>query len=303
MQADGSGKRRINTRVSPSMFAPLEWSPDGSHILAIGEPYQPVRNWLEMPNPTQWRDLWLVDIATGKARRLTHTGVVERAAWIGRSGRIAVLESTQGGARLWLGDQNAQNVEEVADVVLPRAAFAFHLWHGQQDIVFVGTKEFPGIWSVDTNSGKATQLSDIAARWAVPLDSTRLVIGVRGQAHPPHEIVTSIAIFDSVTKDTHWVIRDIQGPMSQASLLREPPFVFLFSRAEENAGLWALDLSDGELQRLMGGRHILQVLVDPHSKSLLLAQTVIVEDKGFLSPVPPEINVWRFKPERPWETW
>ncbi len=82
---DGSGDRRL----TPGPDADPDWSPDGREIVFVhGE---------NLPTPEANDDLWVLDVRTGKARRLTNTppGTYEAApAWSPDGSEIAFARYT-----------------------------------------------------------------------------------------------------------------------------------------------------------------------------------------------------------------
>jgi hypothetical protein len=307
MRTDGHGKRRLGEEqaLSPAGFYPLRWSSDGKRILLVGD---------RVPAPKTWDDtlkegksfsydLWTVDVASGAARRLTDDDGYLAGIWLPAARKIGAIRSAGRGkwARLWLMDERAGNWLKVANLKLRRHSLAAQPWHDGRDVVVVGTDESEGIWSVDARDGLATRLSDIPARWALPLAPQWLVIAVNGRAYPPFDRATSIGIFDAATRKVHWALRDIQGTVEHPRLVRKLGVVIFTLWLDEGYDVWALRLRDGQLRRLTRSQSVMNVAVDPLGKTIFY-QARNEERERFLG-FNIGYSIWRLTPGRPLAFW
>ncbi|HUT75266.1 MAG TPA: hypothetical protein VM221_10605 [Armatimonadota bacterium] len=306
MRPDGAGKRQVRGGTSPalSMFYPPTWSPDGSRLLLIAQVLPPIKSWAELPKwlDSPAYDLWTVDVATGATRRLTTDGDYRGAAWVSSGRRIAALRKGSGkAARLWLMDENGGSRREVAKLKLRPASSAIQPWRGGRELVAVGRRESAGIWSVDAITGEATLLSDLKAYWALPLDAERLVIGVRGQAHPPLERAISVGVLDARTGEVRWVLRDIQGSISSPVLVRDAPVVLFPLWVLDSQDLWALHLKRGKLRRVTRDAGICTVAVASNASAIFYTGDAgEPQASGLLSL---DQAIWRLTPSRPLASW
>jgi Tol biopolymer transport system component len=302
MRPDGKGKRRLAEAagLSPAGFLPLRWSPDGKQILVIGD---------RVPAPKTWDDafkegesfaydLWIADVASGDARRLTDDDAYLAGMWLPAVHKIAAIRSTRHKwARLWLMDERGGNRFTVANLKLRRNSLAAQPWHDGRDVVAVGTDDTAGIWSVDATTGRVTRLSDIEAGWALPIAPRWLVIGVKGRAYPPFHRASSIGLFDTVTGKVHWALQDLQGMVERPGVVPKLGVVVFTLRLDEGHDLWALRISDGQLRRLTRGESAGSAAVDPAGKTIFYQATnTDDESRGWLNVGD---SIWRLVPGRP----
>jgi Tol biopolymer transport system component len=306
MDADGRNKRRIGADTGPSPWSvsrPPVWAPDRSRILLAA-----TQGWVAVfpPEPiedTLREDLWVVDVTTGAADRLTKDGGFISGIWLPAVHKIAALKDAgkKKGARLWLMDEDGHNRQEVARLKLPRASSAVQPWRDGREVVAVGRDESTGIWSVDAASGRATRVSDLKSYWAIPLDANRLVIATPGHAYPPVPRATSIGILDAATGDVHWVLRDIQGVVRSPCLAGKAPALVFRLSLDQGTDLWAMRLRDGKLHRLTRGESVWSLAVDPSGTQVFYAAHV--EDDGHWLTSLMGLAIWRLTPGRPLASW
>jgi len=307
MRTDGSRKRFVTgeTGPSPDFCHPLTWSSDGKRILLIGDkPRRPAKTWLETPDEYEPSslDLWTVDVASGAARRLTDDDGYVAGIWLPAVRKIAAIRSTRRKwARLWLMDERGGNRLKVANLKLRRHSLAAQPWHDGHEVVAVGTAECAGIWSVDAITGKATRISDMKVRWALPLAIDWLVLAVDGRAYPPFHQATSIAILDVPSGEVHWALRDMQGVVSHPCLVQQPPTLIFSLWLERNEDLWALRLRDGKLRRLTWGGSVSNTAVGPTGTAVFYQARN--EERERFRWFNIGYSIWRLTPGRPVGSW
>jgi len=302
MRTDGSQKRVVtrDSGPSPAFSAPITWSPDGKRILlAGGKPWRPTKSWLETSEHySAASDLWAVDVATGAAQRLTTDDNYIAGLWLPAARKIAAVTDTRSGkwTRLWLMDETGHNPHKVDQVKLMRGRSA-QAWHGGRDVVAVGTEDSAGIWSVNATTGKAVRISYMKARLALPLSDRWLLIAVPGQPSPPFGRAMSIGVLDVPTGKVHWVVRDIQGLLSYASLAARPGVVVFSLWLDDNENLWALRLKDGRLEKLTSDQQASRVVIEPNGKAVFYqAYDEESRDRSWYGL---GYAIWRFDPGRP----
>jgi len=276
MRADGSGKRLLTgeTGPSPTMFGPLNWSPDGKRILFVGEKQRrPATDWRDAGFLDGYKpalvDLWVIDVTTDATQRVAAKDYFIAGIWLPAARKIAAVTDTRSGKwmRLWLMDETGRNRHRVDQVKLWGGGLP-QPWHGGRDVVAVGTEESVGIWSVNATSGKAVRISDMKTRLALPLNDRWLLVAVRGRPLPPFRRAMSVGVLDVPTGKVHWVVRDIQGSMRHVSLAAKSGVVVFSLWLDDNQNLWALRLKDGRIEKLTRDQQASRVAVAPDGKAV-----------------------------------
>ncbi|MCG8469080.1 MAG: prolyl oligopeptidase family serine peptidase [Gemmatimonadetes bacterium] len=160
--ADGSGEPRQLTESSMTAdevrFEPA-WSPDGSTIAYVAN------------KADYWSDdVWLVDVATGRERRLTRTlrAISTTPAWSPDGSRIALLGTKKGEywyldiADIYLLDP-AGGPEVPLDMEVYATAYRFEpFWSGDGSRLYFTYQERGEhhMWSVPTEGGVATRVTN-----------------------------------------------------------------------------------------------------------------------------------------------
>jgi Tol biopolymer transport system component len=304
MRADGHDKTSVgtDTGASPTSFHPPEWSPDGSKVLLVGVQRQRLSLWSPIPDSSQGQDLWSVDVKSGAAVSLTTSRNVTAGMWLPSVRSVAVAKLGKGKrAHLWLMRESGGPQREVVGLTVSGTPGCMRLWHDGGDLVAVGAGASPGIWSVGLRSGRATRLSNIHARWALPLDEDRLVIGIPGRVERSRPRGTSIAIFSSKTGKVKWLLRDIQGWVGLPSLL--PGGKALLSTLYDcttsaRTDLLVVSLQDGKAQKLSGVRPFGRVDVSPDGSFIVYESKEKRTGKSLGRLL--GMDIWRFTPARPW---
>jgi hypothetical protein len=273
MRTDGSQKRAVTPESgpSPAFCTSINWSPDGKRILlAGGRPWRPTKSWLETSERySPPSDLWVVDVATGAAQRLTTDDNYVAGIWLPAAREIAAVRDTRSGKwlRLWLMDEDGGRRHEVDQVKLLRGGSP-QPWHGGRDVVVVGTEDSTGIWSVNTATAEAARIADMKAWFALPLNDRWLLVAVPGQPSPPFRGAASIGVLDASTGKVHWVVRDIQGSLSHLSLAAKAGVVVFSLRLDDDQNLWALRLKDGRIEKLTRDQQVWRTTIEPSGKAV-----------------------------------
>jgi len=306
MRLDGSHKRRVGTDsgLVPAGPGPLAWSPDGSHILMVGGRFwnPRSRDYDERPLAS----LWSIDVANGAGKRLLSDGNLIGVRWLPAGRTVAALTSPLYGkyADLWLVDASGRNPRQVPGLKLVRAPYAVQAWHGGRDLLVAGAQDSAGIWSVDLTTARATRLSELPARWALPYGTNGILFAQRGHVYPPGKSATDIGLLGPARGDVRWVMRDLQGaPVWPALVGRAPVLVFVLCGygSGGNADLWALNLRNGKLTQLTNGESIIGFDVDRQGTAIVYTSWPRERDRRDFRLF--DWNIWRLEPRRAMASW
>ena len=140
------------------------WSPDSKRIACFHNPKK--RDVAYFPpwgsNETAYspRDIWIVDLGTGKWQQVTDDGFDnERPAWSPDGGQICYVSTHNGAKELWLADLASGTSRQLTEErrILYRPA-----WHPDGMRIACNNKGpgNHGLWIVDVDGGRAEQVLD-----------------------------------------------------------------------------------------------------------------------------------------------
>jgi hypothetical protein len=254
MRPNGKAKRILACNLAIVIGSnAVKWSPDGMHIAVSALPRIKTlaqQKAAEAHKGEYIDALWIVEASTGRARHIpgTEDSISAAFAWVspnellldtGKNGRSAffLLNIASGRMRNLAGSESDK-----------KYILSTHIWHAGQDAILIGRKQAAGIWLLQIRTAQLTQISTRPVLWAMPLDEKRLIIGVPGQAHPPIEKATSVAILTPATGDIQWVVQDIQGLMTDIHLIHNRKRLLFSLFTIEPSGLWSLSLQEHRLE-------------------------------------------------------
>jgi hypothetical protein len=198
-------------------------------------------------------------------------------------------------------DEDGRNAREVPKLRLGPSRSAAVAWHGGREVVAAGGREWAGIWLVDAISGTLKRLSHVEANWVLPLDDTRLVFAVKGHAYPPLGRAASIGVLDTGSGAVRWVIRDLQGGVSQPTLTEsEPKVMFLLSLGPTGPGIWTLRLRDGKLRPVITEERVPSFAARPDGTAIYCVITEKPRHEHLLNE---GAAIWKLTPGRRSQSW
>ena len=289
MRADGSEKRTI-PGLNPNVNYPMAWSPDGKRLLVICTEASASEE-LAVEQLSVLYDLWLVEVTSGKATKLTDTGNIVAARWVGPK-RLVVLRGYKEAATVWLMNDQGNQQQTVEEVVLPSWPFAIQPWHGNKDLLAVGIGTLSGVWRIDTATAKATRLANIPALWAVPLNDKEIAVGTLGKARKPATTATSIGVLDTTTGKGRGLTRDLQGALGYPGLASPQGHIF-FTQTTDNS-LWLMDTKSGKLRPATKLEAVSQPAAAPDGRTLFIT----ARGGAKTEPKAQQPGVWRLELEQ-----
>jgi hypothetical protein len=157
---------------------------------------------------------------------------------------------------------------------------------------------------VDPTTARATRLSEIPARWALPCGTDGILFAQRGHAYPPGKSATDIGLLGPASGDVRWVMRDLQGtPVWPALVGRAPVLVFVLRGygSGGNGDLWALNLRNGKMTQLTNAESIMGFDMDRQGTAIVYTSWRRERDRGDFRLF--GWTIWRLEPWRAMASW
>lgn len=129
MNADGTGLRKLEGGISHALFFPMAWSPDGRMIAvqALEDvKVEPGKGDLAYLEPAR-RNIQVVDVGTGKARRLLPEHGNYDPAWSPDSRQLVFMSVRSGRPEVWVMGADGAGLKQVTSGIPASARRPF--WH------------------------------------------------------------------------------------------------------------------------------------------------------------------------------